>query len=376
MPIDQVAELLVRWRGAGGVVGRARLVREGMQLLGGLDAAERRVLARSLAEQGAPELAARIEERTGGAMSAGQLRTVADGLLSMEDHQVDRLAASLRDPGERERLARQAVVQGMGSFDLRPRAASGHRARLDELPPPDGSSGGAAEDVDADGQGLSDPGLGDLELGGVELGGQELGGQELGVIELGDAGIVDVGIVDVGLHAPEAEPGAATRAPDPAIEDHEPARPVHLDGVTRDARSGSSAVPWPPAEDEARPVRPDGTGVEGQALLAALRKAESANARLRILDPGSLSRLDGATALAVLDALPDGWQRRRGALRLVAAGAFPTEQLAEALGRFARATDATFVAGALLAAGQVRAERFDGILSERVVNRLTARSER
>jgi hypothetical protein len=123
-------------------------------------------------------------------------------------------------------------------------------------------------------------------------------------------------------------------------------------------------------------VHHDVAGPDARALLAVLREAETATARLRILDEDALARIDGATALMVLDALPDGWQRRRGALRLVALGAFPTQQLAEALGRFARASDATFVAGALLAAGQVRAERFDGILPERVVNRLTARSER
>ena len=345
MPIDEVAELHVRWRGTDGVFARARVLREGIHLLGGLDADERRLLARSLAEQGAPDLANRLEQRTGGALSADQLWSVADGLLAMDDQQVDRLVTGLRDPAERERLVREGL----------------------------------------------DPGLGDQQLGD-----QELGDQELGVIALGDAGLVDVG-----LHGTEAD------GPDPTIPTHDRdgegdgvAQRVDLTEAGTAGRSGSTAassrvdqspVDAPrlhpdPADPVALPVAvdpgvPDAEGTttapdDAAAWREQLREAHTAMARFRLLDPDRLAGLDRAMALALLDALPAGWQRRRGAQRLVDAGTFPTDRLAETFARFARTTDAVFVAGALIAADQVRAERFEGILPARVVHRLVARSER
>jgi hypothetical protein len=120
----------------------------------------------------------------------------------------------------------------------------------------------------------------------------------------------------------------------------------------------------------------DASTAEATALVQSLREAETATIRFRVLADHDLAEVDDATALEVLDALPAGWQRRRAAERLVDAGAFPTDQLPAAFARFTRPTDVLFVAGALVAAGQVRAERFDGILPERVVRRLIARSER
>ena len=121
----------------------------------------------------------------------------------------------------------------------------------------------------------------------------------------------------------------------------------------------------------------DGTTPRGVTELdRRLREAGTAIERFRLLDPQALAGLDDTVALALLDALPEGWQRRRGAERLVDAGVFPTDRLAQAFARFARATDAVFVASALLAADQVRAERFDGILPTRALHRLAARSER
>ncbi len=345
MPIDQVTELLVRWRDTDGVFARARVLREGIQLLGGLDAEERGLLARSLAEQGAPDLANQLEQRTGGALSADQLWSVADGLLAMDDRQVDRLATSLRDPAERERLAREALAPGPGA---------------------------------------------------QQLGDQQLGDQDLGTIALGDAGIVDVG-----LHGTDAStPTIAARTQDHDGEGDEVAQQVRLTETGPAVRSGSTvASPRADQGPAELPVIDAGPGVPVALPLAVesvmldgegtttvpddaaawheqLRQARTAMARFRLLDPDRLAGLDSAMAMALLDVLPEGWQRRRGAQRLVDAGAFPTDQLAEAFTRFARAADAAFVAGSLLAADQVRAERFEGILPRRVVHRLVARSER
>jgi hypothetical protein len=375
--IDQVADLLVRWRGAGGVFGRGRVLREGIQLLAGLDADERRMLARSLAEQGAPDLANRVEQRTGRAMSADQLWSVTDGLLALEDHQVDRLATSLRDPDERERLARQVLTHGVASFDGAPTPEPDPRRRLAELPPP-----GTVIGQEPSGQEPSAP-----ELGGQELGGQELGSADLQALDLLETGLVDIGLHDTGSDDRSLTPTAvaAVGSVDPSVADDDDDR----DLVDRDPTRGAVdrrpvvpvAVPLVVAPEVRLPSPATGRGegastAEATALVQSLREAETATIRLRVLADHGLAELDGATALEVLDALPDGWQRRRAAERLVDAGTFPTDQLTAALARFARPMDALFVAGALVAAGQVRAERFDGILPERVVRRLIARSER
>jgi uncharacterized membrane protein len=364
MPVDEVADLLDRWRGTDGVFGRARVLREGIQLLAGLDADERRVLAGSLAEQGAPDLANRIEQRTGAAMSADQLWSVADGLLAMDDHQVDRLTASLRDPVERQRLAGQALTHGVASLDAATSPASDQRDRLDRLPPPGGI--------------VDRAGVGDDLPAHPELGHLELGDQELGTVELGDAGLRAVGV-----HAAEIrhDAEAATTAaddPDPsgtsAVRTGSSAAVIPTadqvtDHTATEARADVSA-PAPPTDD------PAGEGPGTSTWLDRLSNAGTATRRLRLLAPDALEGLSGAEALEVLDAVPDGWQRRRAAVRLVDAGTFPTDHLVDALGRFGRTTDAAFVAGALLAAGHVRAERFHGILDERVVRRLVIRSER
>jgi hypothetical protein len=348
--IDQVADLLVRWRGSVGVFGRGRVLREGIQLLAGLDVDERRMLARSLAEQGAPDLAKRVEPSTGGAMSADQLWSVADGLLALEDQAADRLAASLRDPDERERLARQVLTQGVASFDGAPPSESDLRRRLAELPPP-GTVGG--QELGAQEPGAQEPSA--QEPGGQELGGQELGSADLQAMDLLETGLVDVGLHGTGPDARSVTPAGAAEVP--------------------------VAVPFVVAPEVRLPSLATGRGegastAEATALVQSLREAGTATIRFRALADHDLAGVDDATALEVLDALPDGWQRRRAAERLVDAGAFPTDQLTAALARFARPTDALFVAGALVAAGQVRAERFDGILSERMVRRLVARSER
>jgi hypothetical protein len=404
MPIDQVAELLVRWRETGGAFGRGRVLREGIQLLSGLDADERRLLARSLAEQGAPDLAQRVEHRTGGTMSANQLRSVADGLLALEDHQVEQMATSLADPAERERLARRPVTDGLASSDDGPSSASDHQTRLDELPPPGGvvDRTGVEPEVSArqparveqpstaDGRRgdrmLRGHEPGSQDLGSQELGSQDLGSQDLGSQDLGTPDLVEAGLVDVQVHEPPADVGdpapAATTAATAATaaaataDASQAATGVAAAGAGAGVRTGSTAAAARTDDRSAERERPAVMVADVAALLEALRTAGTATTRLRVLNDHELADMDADTALAVMDAIPDGWQRRRTAQRLAEAGALPVDRLVSVFARFARPADAAFVAGALVAAGHVRAAAFDGILPERVVRRLTVRSER
>jgi hypothetical protein len=110
-------------------------------------------------------------------------------------------------------------------------------------------------------------------------------------------------------------------------------------------------------------------------LLARLAATEQAMARLRVLQDVSLDALDTAGALQVIDAFPDGWQRRRAAQRLVAAGALQDVGADDLVQRFARAGDATFVVGGLIDAGHLDVDALDGLLPTTTVTRLRHRRE-
>ena len=383
MPVDDVADLLDRWRAAGGSFDRARVLHEGMRLLADLSAAERRMLARSLTDRGAPQLAARLEASTGESVDPAQLSRVATGLLSMDEQRLDELVETLRDPQELERLARAAA----GQVETPPPAT---RQRLDELPPPSdadpewrrpwttederpaGPPGGAAPMADRDADledGLED----DLELGGQAL--DEPGVTE---IDLVDADLEEVGIhdlpweVDHGVErasADEPVPGDANdpiATAEPPATDHE--RPDADAPAPTPARGVGTALV--PVTDDAEEPAP----TDVAPTIAGLRAASSATTRFALLTPEALVGVDAAGALAILDAVPPGWQRRRAAYRLLGAGALTAVDIGGLLRRFASPTDAAFVAGALLEAGTVGVDDLIDHLPPATVRRFVVRT--
>lgn len=442
MAIEDVADLLARWHEAGGMFGRSRVLTEGVRLVAGLDAEERRVLARELAAEGAPRLAARLEDGGEGTMAADRVWGFAEGLLSLEPAQVEHLATNLRDPGRRDRLARQLLGEVPGEDPgavpppwrrtptIRPPA---NRPPTDR-PPTDGppaadpppspwpSRSPAIDDGTPPGPPRQRPR--EQELGDQELGDQELGNQELGESGVVEATLVEVDVHEISLgaasttgdgdgprsrHEPEAdrsevEPASQpTSDPDPGDQEpgdqvsgeqpegertdgehgpgeHAPEQqprrehtPRERGGVGRPVRRHESGRP--PAEP-GDPADAADAAAPTASLVAQLRAAPTAGARLRLLAPDILERLPSEQALAVLDTLPEGWQRRRAAGRLIAADGLPTGDIDALLARFPRATDAMFVAGALVAAGQLDAERFTGLLSDAAVRRLACRGDR
>lgn len=283
MPVEDVAQLLRRWRGSGGVWSRTRVLAEGARLVAGLSPDERRTLARSLMDQGAPELARRLEDTTGHELEAGQVRAVADQLLSLDGQQVDRLVATLEDPQRRRQLAAGALAAV---------AEPTHQPVVPEEP------------VDDDGPDDDGP---------------------------------DQQLPDVGPPEVEPEPGEGRTA-----------APVRHDGA------GAAAAFAPP-------------------LAARLRDAATARERLRALDADALAGAGAEAILEVIDAVPDGWQRRRAISRLVEGGVLDPVTAPEVVGRLGRASDRTFVAGAMLDAGVVTADQLADLLPSRAAARLAAR---
>jgi hypothetical protein len=396
VPADQVAELLQRWQQAGGVWGRGRVLGDAVRLVAGLSPDERRLLAQAVADEGAPQLAARIEAASGHGVQPTQLQEVVDGLLSLERAQIDHLVATLSDPAERERLASEALTSLVSDVDVPgpplpppvPFEPDPTAADDLELTIPDARAAAAAAGLAGVG-GLhalargeipaDDVELADLALGHPGLGSAEIDEPGLGAAGVHEAGLHDVGIYDLDEHAivhplPAAS-GAATgsglaeapRGSPAARPEDAPTPPTFLAGAT------PPAPPVPPTPG--RHGRPDAT-LAADRLVAELTTRSTARERLAALDRDGVGELDGGGVLRVLDAVPEGWQRRRAARRLLDADVLGRARPDQLAARFPGLGDRTFVVGDLLAAALITPEDVDELLPTSAAARLRARSER
>jgi hypothetical protein len=398
VPVDDVADLLRRWREADGVLARGRLVVEGSRLLSGLTPDERRIVAHAAADEGAPELAALLGARTGTEVDPDQLRTAADGLLSLDRDQVDHLVTSLGDPTERERLAREALDRPWEGAAPPPPVTGTHvvdrvplrQDDLDALPPPDraidevGAVPAPGSHRDLSGvAGLHAIALGEIPLGDTELGDQALGHPGLGEVELGRAGLIDLDVHEVGLADTGGSTGAGAAAVGAAGTATGAARSMPPDDATHADRpepTGALGGTDPARTREERASdEPPTTPTDGDhrtALVRDLRAASSAPRRFACLRAADLDHLDAAEGFALLDAVPAGWERRRLAQRLVAAGSLPTDDLAALFDRFPSRGDTVFVAGSLLDAGAASTADLGPVVDASDLRRLAARRER
>jgi hypothetical protein len=179
VPVDEVAELLRRWREAGGVWSRGRVLLDAAQLAG-------RLTPRSA---GVGRGGARRHRRTGPRTPAGgphraagrraHLQAFADGLLELEGARLDQVIAALEAADERlDHDGRRARTHG----DPSPGRHARHPRRARPAAPTDaGTTTGRPEDEALD-ERLRD--LAALE----HLGDEELQGIRLGEIELGEPG--------------------------------------------------------------------------------------------------------------------------------------------------------------------------------------------
>jgi hypothetical protein len=419
VPVDEVAELLRRWREAGGAWSRGRVLLDAGQLAGRLTPEERRVVAAALADTGAPDLARQLETRTGQPVDATHLQAFADGLLELEGPRLDRVIAALEvadvrlsdDPGQPDDGRPPPPPPGS-----RPTTVTGEEEVLDERLR-DLAALEHLGDEELQGIALGEIELGSQELGSQELGGQELGSQELGSQELGESTLGEVGLgpapaivaapapaivaasapatavtreqpssTDRDDTEPPAEPTAtsATRDEDIAF-DQDITRDEDLardQGITPDAAAAPrqslppddvALVPATAAPDE---LAPRAAADALTRLRARLAKASTATARLAALSSEATSDLDAPAALLLLEQVPAGWQRRRAATRLLTAGALTGVDPAALLARFPAARDRCFVAGDLLATSDLAVEDLAAELPPQLVRRLAIRAER
>jgi hypothetical protein len=390
VPVDEVAELLRRWREAGGAWSRGRVLLDAAQLAGRLTPEERRTVAATLAETGAPDLARQLETRTGQPVDASHLQAFADGLLELEGARLDQVIAALE------------VADARLDDDLEP---------PDDLVPPPPPPGPAATAVAGQDESLDErlrdlaalEHLGDEELQGIrlgeiELGTADLGSQDLGEVVLGEAGLGPAPVMGTAAAVLPAVGGSATRDDTPAAlaaeepvaaEEPDDAAPGEPDDAAPEEPDDAApevatdAAPEEPADAPLVPATaaPDELAPRTTAdALARLRDrlgtARTATARLTALSPEATRDLDAPAALLLLDEVPAGWQRRRAAHRLLAAGALAGVEPGALLARFPDARDRRFVAADLVHVSELAPEDLASELPPQVVRRLAIRAER
>jgi hypothetical protein len=385
--LDEVAGLVSRWRRARGSMDRVRVIASGTRTLGSMSPDDRRVLAQAVAERGSPEIAARLGPPDGGGPSSSELTELTRALLSVDRAELDGLAASLGDPEERRRLllaATGAVAEP--DADLPP-PPSGSAVPLP--PPPEGPGAGDVarsrpRRTEPEVPPLREaPELASTALGSADLGSAELGSADLGTVELGSAELGTVGL-GVGAAGPVEPPPRAASRP---VATRRRTRPGER--ATHPEPSPAPQPPTPrPSPAEPGPVADAGheVGPAPHATLAApvpigevLVAIEAATtARERLL---AVARLEGAPLPvedlhAVIDLLPDGWQRRTATTRLLVAGGVTHLDPVGTLRAFERDSDRIAVAGVLVDVGLAGADALAAVLPRRAADRLRRRAGR
>jgi hypothetical protein len=288
--LDTIADLLRRWQGVDGPMERVRVVSDAADALRGLSTLDARTLAQGLWEHGAGPAAQQVADRAGTSVAPEELSEVASAVLSLDRDEVDRLATELRDPQQRQRLL---VASGIATEEAARHVASAPPSDQDRIdaPPPPGEASTTQPVPGAD--------------------------------------------TDAPLHRDTGRDG-------PPARDAPPGEPP-TDG--RDGAEAEAPAPTPPSAATTRAAR-RATGKPGWHLAAQLQDAPNGRERLRLLDEVE-TVLHGAAALRILDAVPDGWQRRTILRKLVTADRVRDLLATDVVDRFARNGD-RFAAAALL----------------------------
>lgn len=312
----------------GSGIARARAAAKAFRSLMSLSVDDKRGLAAMVAERVAPDLVPRIEAESGHDLSREQVQAVIDMAGRLDADALDDLRRTVRDPEARAEALRAVAATA--------------------------ATGMAADDDTPD------------EVTSPEVPNEELL-EDLGV----EAELVEV--------EPEPEPRyEAAPAPAPrafeSIFDTLPDTP----GFTPPTWDEPEQPVFPPGLDTATVEEVDLTTrvrATRQPLVERLRLETNNAGRLRVLRANLPSLLDMDTIgrSAVLDAIPDGWARRRALALLLGAGVLSASELPALVSLLHRPTNRAWICASAIEAGMLTIDEAEPLLEPRAVERLRTR---
>lgn len=371
--VDAVIELLEKWRDATGV-GRLRIGVDATRVIGQLPPERKRALAIEVADRVAPQLvpAIRAEE---GDLTTQQVGALVDLIRRADEQQLDDLVTALRtgEVGAAAGIIGDAVDVVAGPDEetdalLDDIATEDDEESLDEARIEDDTparrrvsratagAAGAAGAADAATAAHAD-------------------GEADGPTE------IDAGVSVAAAAAAAAERDHVEVRPDGTLElDEEAVRERLAEEAAKRAqqyRDSSADGPRPPAY---RAPAIDFTGGDDDFDFPdpSVERIAPIHERLARDDSARSTRRLAAQpvseVVAAVTATPDGYRRRRAALRAVEAGRVAPEDVSAIVRSFDRETDRAWVAGAALDAGVLQAEDLGELpLSDPAVRRLERR---
>lgn len=353
--VDAVIDLLEQWRDATGM-GRLRIGVDATRVIAQLPPQRKRALAIEVAERVAPQLVPAIASESGD-LSAEQVGALVDLLRRAEPEQLDDLVAALRegDVGEAAGLVGEAVAVVSPSDP-------GTDALLEDIATPDEAVGDVDDvDVDVDSEVVPPPPVvtddPDQEQDGDDLEVTTSAAAAAAIADRDDVEVTDDGALELDEEAvrQQLEADARARAHEYRDSSAERAIPAYR-APTMDFISdvdGELELP-DPTVDPVAPLHERMGRRSGSPRLAAPPVTQ---------------------VVATLTTTPDGYRRRRAALRAIEDGRLEADDVAPVVRSFERDTDRAWVAGAALDAGLVGAGALDELaLPATAVARLRRRA--
>jgi hypothetical protein len=323
----ELVELLGQLRDADGWVERGRAFASGASTLSGLSADERRELAIDVSEVAAPQLRSELEA----ADFEGE--PVAEALNTLRELDADDLDVVI-----------EAIEAGTGEQQAQAAGAPGGSAEAETSRETTVTTEEEADTTD----------------------------------ERADATHERADATHEGTDATHAETEGAREEPDAT------AVPTGGDrsATTREDPFGGAAPRQPttgsrPAEDATpgRQVTKSAEETESPDLAARVRRADKPAACLGVISASLVEarQLSTAELVAAVEAVPDGWARRRALERLVAGGAVDGQAAAELVATLGGDADRRWVAATMTEAALLEAADLDGLIGPRAAGRLAQR---
>jgi hypothetical protein len=320
----ELVELLGQLRDADGWVERGRAFASGASTLSGLSADERRELAIDVSEVAAPQLRSELE------VADFEGEPVAEALNTLRELDADDLDVVI-----------EAIEAGSGEQQAQAAGAPGGSAEAE-------TSRETTVTTDEEADTTHERGDGPHEDADATPG--EAREKADGDHEEPDA-----------TAAPTGDEGSATTREDP-FGGAAPPQP------TTRSRPTEEAIPE-------RRVTRSAEETESPDLAARIRQAERPGACLGALSASlaEARQLSTAELVAAVEAVPDGWARRRALERLVAGGAVDGQAAAELVATLGGDADRRWVAATMTEAALLEAADLDGLIGPRAAGRLAQR---